>query len=398
MTVRILACSGSLDGGGSERQLVQFVRQLHGRPYDVQVYLQYRRGIHLASLPSDVRVHDYWSSHGPRWTYPGRIRRLQIDHLADVLATEKIDVVYDRTYHMTLVTAPACQRIGCPRISVITSPPSRDLGARRERFRSWKRRLLARYYAAPGAWTIAVSQQVADDAANYYGLDRQRLLVLPNAVDARAIADQAAQGAMEDSSPHAWGDFWLVVGRMTPEKGQADAVRAFAQYNQRHSPYRPWSLVLMGDGPQRPYLERLVRDLGIAHRVHFLGVQSNPFPWIQAARGLVVPSHYEGLPNVVLEALALGTPVLATRCSPDVEALLAQDRGHLVDVGAIEDMAAALARLQSSPKPAAEQRLARQRYVQQRFGIDAWTETMRNLVLQASEARSSAPAWRREES
>ena len=71
-------------------------------------------------------------------------------------------------------------------------------------------------------------------------------------------------------------------------------------------------LTLLGEGPLRPELERLAQQSGVADRVHFVGFQKNPYPFFAQADAFVLSSRYEGFPNVVLEALACGTPVIAT--------------------------------------------------------------------------------------
>ena len=83
-------------------------------------------------------------------------------------------------------------------------------------------------------------------------------------------------------------------------------------------------LTLLGDGPLRSELEALSKDLGMSDRIHFLGFRSNPFPIIRAADALVLSSRHEGMPNVVLEALACGTPVIATPAPGGLVELLAK--------------------------------------------------------------------------
>ncbi len=126
-------------------------------------------------------------------------------------------MVYDRTFHMSLLTGwalPASQ----PRVSVIVSPPSRDLPASEHKFLSIKRLLLKRAYKAATS-VLCVSSEVADDAAAYYGLPRERFSVLHNPVDVATVRQRASEpvDAISRQSPGN-GFTHSLVGRFTAEK------------------------------------------------------------------------------------------------------------------------------------------------------------------------------------
>ena len=338
--LRVLCCSGSLEGGGSERQLWQLASQLDRKRFSPCVYLLYRRGTYVERLPADVGVSAFWSEYDESKRYwPGQIRRMQIRHLARVIRELKIDVVYDRTFHMTLVTAPAAVQAGVPRVSVIVSPPSADFQKSRERFRFLKKRILAAAYRQSGCVTIAVSEEVADDAAVFYRVERSKIRVLPNPVDLEGV-QAAAQLTNENRSPADPSFRIVVVGRLSREKGQRLALEAL-KVARIHSE-REITLDIVGDGPERTQLEQLAEHLGIRACVTFHGFVSNPFPLIRNADLLCVPSQYEGLPNVALEAMALGTPVVATDCSGSLRTLIGENqRGVLVPKNDVQSLATA---------------------------------------------------------
>lgn len=305
--------------------------------FDVQLYLLYRRGPYLERLRPETLVHAF-SDRNFDCSIPGSIHRAQVVDLASVLRKEQIDVVYDRTFHMTLVTSKACRKMDVPRVSVIVSPPSRDFAGSRERFRWFKYRTLRKAYSHPAATILAVSQSVADDAAEFYRLPSSRLKVITTPVDVAAI-QQAAAGACEDAITSA--DIsdkkslrLIVVGRMTEEKGHQlmlEAVRLWVS-SPRLSSLGNLMVDLVGDGPLRSSLQRQTVELGLAEQVRFCGFQANPYPWIARADILCIPSLYEGLPNVALEAMALKKPVMATPSSGAIISLLGDDsqRGLLL--------------------------------------------------------------------
>ncbi|MFN3190717.1 MAG: glycosyltransferase [Aureliella sp.] len=349
MTHSLLCCSGSLEGGGSERQLWQLANGVDRAQFLPSVYLLYRRGRYLRELAGDVEVLDFWSNYDPDRFFVGQAHREQVKHLQATIQQQRFDIVYDRTFHMTLVTAPACRRASVPRVSAIVSPPSLDFARSPERFRFLKKWILSRAYRDEHALVVTVSDAVAVDAAEYYRLDRRRIQVVPSPVDTelvrRLATEETDQGSgFEPDSPM----FNIcVVGRLSEEKGQRDAIQAFAKFVQSNSvefQSRFAALHIVGDGPMRGELELFASELGVGAEVHFHGFLENPYPIMRACDLLLLPSLYEGLPNVVLEAMALEKPLLVTRCSGTLEGILTQaglapHEAHLVTVGDFDAMA-----------------------------------------------------------
>jgi glycosyltransferase involved in cell wall biosynthesis len=129
------------------------------------------------------------------------------------------------------------------------------------------------------------------------------------------------------------------VGRLTEQKDLPTLLRAFALL-QRHQPTR---LVVLGRGPLRDRLAKLAVTLGIEALVRFLEPRPNPYPLMARADAVVMSSAWEGFGLVLLEALALGVPVVATDCPSGPAEILDRGRyGRLVPVGDAEELAAAV--------------------------------------------------------
>lgn len=141
---------------------------------------------------------------------------------------------------------------------------------------------------------------------------RARVQVLPNPVDVDALRSQVAADAATRHGP--WGPQertirLVTVGRLTGQKAHDELLRALAHVDA------PLTLAVLGDGPLRAPLEALARELGLVDRVRFLGRVDDPRDLtgiVASADAMVHPARYDGMPNAVLEALALGTPVIAT--------------------------------------------------------------------------------------
>ena len=116
-------------------------------------------------------------------------------------------------------------------------------------------------------------------------------------------------------------------------------VQAFALVKAK----RDVSLVILGKGPEKQRIEELVSDLGLGQDVHLVGFDSNPYKWVKAAAVFVSSSKEEGFPNVIAEALALGSTIVATDCPGDTGELLGHGKwGRLVPVNNAERMAEAI--------------------------------------------------------
>jgi len=195
---------------------------------------------------------------------------------------------------------------------------------RRIRFYYRLDRLWLRFYER----VICVSEDLRAECLRW-GVRPERCIVIENAIDLseyqrRLPPEEAKRRLGLDPAGLVIGN----VGRLSPEKGLAGLVEATAQLLEEGQPVR---LVLVGDGPERQELEALARRQGIADRVHLVGHQPDPRPWYEAMDLFVSNSRREGLPNVLLEAMALGVPVAATRIAGVARLIEPERTGLLVE-------------------------------------------------------------------
>jgi glycosyltransferase involved in cell wall biosynthesis len=142
----------------------------------------------------------------------------------------------------------------------------------------------------------------------------------------------------------------LGVGRLTAQKDFVNLLRAFAIVKQS----RPSRLVILGDGPERAALGDLIDRLDLVSDVDMPGFDANPYSYMSRAAVFVLSSAWEGLPTVLIEAMACGTPVVATDCrSGPAEILVGGRFGELVPVGDAAALAAAILRTLERPSPQA---------------------------------------------
>jgi glycosyltransferase involved in cell wall biosynthesis len=184
-----------------------------------------------------------------------------------------------------------------------------------------------------------VSQGAVNDLAKLALLDPVKLHVLHNPIPARPASSELALEQARATWGNGAGAKLLTVGSFKTVKNHALLLRAFAHLVSNVDA----RLMLLGDGELRPELEQLARQLGIADRVIFPGFQNPPTPFYETADLFVLSSNSEGLPTVLIEAMACGLPVVSTDCPYGPAEILEDGKyGALVPVGDEGALAAAM--------------------------------------------------------
>lgn len=164
------------------------------------------------------------------------------------------------------------------------------------------------------ARVIAVSQGVAEELRDNYGVRERRIVTIPNPVDVEFIEGRAAQ-----ESPFGISERYVfAAGRLVKSKNFPLLVRAFAASGIKGK------LVIAGEGPERESILQNARDCGIAKRVVLLGFVDNPHTLMRRAHAFVLSSNVEGFPNSLVEAMAAGAPVISTNSASGPSEILAE--------------------------------------------------------------------------
>ncbi len=199
----------------------------------------------------------------------------------------------------------------------------------------WIMRRITRGLFPDADLIVTVATALRDDLALHYGVARERLRVVFNPLEIGRIRAEGREALSPAQRAFMDVPTFVGVGRLVPLKAFDLLIRAIADLRQTHDV----RLMLIGDGEERSALARLTQELGISDAVMFLGWQANPWKFMARARGLALTSLTEAFPSVLSESLALGVPVLATRCSDGVGELLEHGACGLMvpprDVGAM---------------------------------------------------------------
>lgn len=218
---------------------------------------------------------------------------------------------------------------------------------------------------------IAVSNGVADDLVANFGVSRDRIVVIGNPVDLENVAERGAEAVpLPCTSP-----FIVAMGRLTQTKNMTLLIDAYAASRVTVP------LVIMGEGPERDALTAQIAALGLSGRVHLAGFQKNPYAVLARAELYVSASNGEGFPNALVEAMALGRPVVVTNCASGPSEIMA-DRaretiretletpsGMLVPVNDAAALAEAIAKVMADPLQR-ERQGASGRQIAHEYGVE----------------------------
>ena len=370
--IRVLFAIGSMQAGGSERQILTLLQHVDRSRYAPELYLIANDGPLQDQIPSDVVQHCYQTRvhHSRNWI-PGRIFRSQARDLAKLFEERQIDLVYDRTYHMTLITARATRFRPTPRISTIVGDPRQQFRNPVERFARLKRHLLRDAYRTADV-TAVVSDGLRQTAGDYYRLPISTFTTLSNLFDTDEILRKSQEPIAVDRPPSSGTVRIAAVGRLSPEKGNDLLIEAVRQLRDQH-PQCPTTCVdILGDGPARDELQQQIEAAHLQEQVILRGFVANPLPWIRQADLFCLPSRYEGMPNALVEALLCETPVLAADCPSGPREILQNGHlGTLVPPNSAEALATGLANIIGNLSDWQGRSAAARESIEQRFSLSA---------------------------
>jgi glycosyltransferase involved in cell wall biosynthesis len=370
--VKVLRVIARLNVGGPALHVAYLTEGLAARGYDTTLvagslahgeqsmaYVARQRGARIVTLPHLAREVSPLND------------LLAVRHLAKLIRAERPQILHTHTAKAGAVGRVAALLAGDARPPIVVHTfHGHVLRGYFNPAATLMFRTLERWLASVTTRLIAVSPEVRDDLVRLGVAPREKFTVIRLGIelDERVGADEEARRETRRRmgiAPDAFVVGW--VGRMTAVKRTDDVLLAFKGVLDRD--VDAW-LCLIGDGPDRPRLERRAHDLGIVRRCLFVGYQDDVAPYYEAIDALLLPSVNEGTPVSVIEALAAERPAVATRVGGVPDVVRDGVDGYLVDVGDADTLAERLVELAGDPlKRDAMGREGRKR-VLERYAVD----------------------------
>jgi glycosyltransferase involved in cell wall biosynthesis len=328
----------SLGGGGAERILVTLANGFAERGFATDLVLGKAEGPYLKDVSEKVRVVDLGTSRilGSLLPLVRYLRRERPEAMLSALSHANVIALWARSMASVPLRLVVSER---NTLTASNADPCRL----RARFMP----LFMRFAYPKADGVVAVSGGVADDLAQAIAFPRERIKVIYNPYNVEWIAKRA-----QEALPHNWftpgqPPVVLGVGRLTEAKDFPTLIRAVARLRGR----RPARLIILGEGEMRAALEAVVEELGLSEDALLPGFVDNPYAWMRSSSVFVLSSRWEGLPGVLIEAMASGTPVVSTDCPSGPAEILENGKwGRLVPVGDAAALASAIAATLDEPE------------------------------------------------
>lgn len=334
----------SFQPGGLQRVAINLLKQMHQLGIPLDIVVASGEGAYLNEIPAGIRVIDFHRPIEDRISSASRI----IFPLVRYLQKEKPQALVSHLNVFNVVAAMAKMLAISPvnlilvehtSFSITYDKRTKHYGIREEALP-----ILRRWFYPRADGLVAVSKGLAQELETYLRMKPGSIQTIYN-----PVIDESLNSTVKVPLEHPWfqpGEppVILGMGRLSQEKDFPTLIRAFLLVRQ----LQPARLVILGEGKEQSKLNSLIHKLGLENDVAIPGFVSNPYPYLAGSAAFVLSSYREGLPTVIIEAMAVGTPVVSTDCPNGPAEILDRGKyGELVTVGDSEAMAKAILRVLS---------------------------------------------------
>jgi glycosyltransferase involved in cell wall biosynthesis len=299
------------EGGGAQRVLVTVANAVDRTRFKPSMMVLHERGPWREMVAGDVRVTSLGHArlrHG-LWALRTAMRRAAPDIVISTIGYINLGVLLGRSRTSRVIVRES------------NTPGAAPRGPLARAFQRFAYALLYRRADC----VVSPSLPIAEELARDYYVPRSLIRVVHNPVDEQALREAAAPPLRRPGA----GRRFVAIGRLSRQKGYDNLIDVLA------SGADDFHVTVFGDGEDRATLEGQVRARGLAAHITFAGFDPNPAPWVAGADALVLPSRWEGMPNVVLESLACGTPVIATPESGGIDEIARLTKAGAVTIAPI---------------------------------------------------------------
>lgn len=324
-----------MEGGGAERVVINLLKEMVLYDVSLDLVLSAAEGPLLSQIPKKVCVVDLAA---------GRVVN-SILPLSFYLRRHKPQMLISHMAHANVVSVLAKELAGSKTELVLVEHNTLS-ASKSQLMRAKVVPPLMKLFYPRANHIVGVSEAVSQDLETQLRLEKGKVKTIYNPV----VNDNLITASAEDLE-HSWfkGNavpVFIAVGRLTAQKDFATLIKAFALLRQK----KPVRLIILGEGELRTQLEVLIEKLDIADDVSMPGFVANPYAYMSKANAFVLSSLWEGLPTVLIEAMACGCPVISTNCPSGPKEILEGGKyGELVNVGDVQALSQAMSNVLDSP-------------------------------------------------
>lgn len=366
--IKILLVSGTLGGGGAERQMSYLLKMLDPKKFSLVLCLFKKEGTYLEEIPQYVKIYDLAAR--------GRFNSVKlIWRLRNIIRHEKPAILFSMLWRSNIYSLFANRFVSAE------FRPKTIVGVRNnpKRYTNFALKSMKSIY--PWADLVVVnSKGLQKDISQIISIPNDKLYVVENGIDI-----QWTRSLAREPVTHRWVDkdnpVLISVASLTKKKGYPYLLKAFQLVNEHIPAY----LLILGDGPDKAKLEKFAVDLGIRQRIDFMGHQPNPFKYMVKSDIFILASLWEGMPNVVIEAITLGLPVVATRAPYGTDEIIEQGiNGILVPTADSENMADGILELLTNTNLRMQFVEEGKRKAEEHFSVDKMVEKYEKLFFETT--------------
>lgn len=344
--IRLLVTTSDFVGRGAERELANLLQWLPRNRFDISLCLW--RDVFDYPCPADIPVTILGKNR------PWHVIRV-IGRLQKLIRECSPDLVFSQLNYVSTVTGSALKGLGKSPAWVARLAGNPDVEIRYPVL-PWTRSSFKR-----ATYVSGCSEGASRSIISHLLVPPERVVTLPNVVDVARI--EKLCDANGPRGPNTDAFVFVHAGRCVPQKNQSMLLDAYAQAGIPRS-----ELWILGVGPLREKLIARAKKLGISDRVKWMGFQADPYSYFRQADCFVLSSRYEGLPNVVIEAMLCGLPVISTDCPYGPADLIDNGKtGILTPPQDTNSLAQAMRRMAENSSEAKQMGAAAERRIRERF-------------------------------
>lgn len=321
--IKVLFLIADMEGWGAQRVVLNLITHLNRERFLPVLVLSRKKGANLNILPDDIKVYDLGRK--GTFSFPKLVFRL-----ASIISEEKPQIVFSTLFHANILALLA-KSVSKISLKLIISEHISHISYKYGNNGLIYELLINKFYPKADM-IVAVSKGVKDDIVKTLEILPEKIKVIYNPVDLEKIRELASE---EVDDTGLFDSYPLIVnaGRLNMQKGHSYLIEAFSIVRRKIAS----KLVIVGDGDMMDVHKKRVKELGLNEDVYFAGYQTNPYKYMARSSLFVNSSIYEGFGYTIIEAMALGIPVVATACPHGPDELIQNEENGLLTPPADKD-------------------------------------------------------------